>query len=336
MEYPRRQSLPPLRHLYRQVGPRFRRRLGKIPGVLPLCRFMLDSMLPPARAGDGLLLVKFHGFTMYADPREVTVGFRLGLYEPATTFVFKRLLQPGDIVVDIGAHWGYFTLLSATLCGGAGRVFAFEPHPGNYALLRTSIEANSFTNVVATQKAVSDQNGTAKLLLALGSGLNSLRYVPPQFQVPQGSESQIIADTVNLDNFFSQNPIHPKLIKMDIEGAEPLALEGMRNMIEQNPDLVLITEFLPHYLGAKIAAHFLGRLRDYGFEVIAINDDLHQLEVGSASKILERTRRNGERGLLTGVPANLLCMRQPQCLQMLAADGGGRRGVLSAPRIVKL
>jgi FkbM family methyltransferase len=294
---------------------------------------MIDSLLPPERAGDDLMLVKFHGFTMYADHREVTVGFRLGLYEPATTFVFKRLLQPGDIVVDIGAHWGYFTLLSATLCGGAGKVFAFEPHPRNYALLRKGIEANCFTNVVATQKAVSNQSGTAKLLLGLGSGLNSLRYVPPQFQVPQGSEDQIIVDTVTLDNFFSQHPIHPKIIKMDIEGAEPLALEGMRNMIEQNPDLVLITEFLPHYLGANIAEDFLGRLRGYGFEVVAINDDLHQLEVGSASKILERARRSGERG--KGV-TNLLCIRHPQCLETLAAEQGDRCGVRNAPHIVKL
>jgi precorrin-6B methylase 2 len=80
-------------------------------------------------------------------------------YEPMTTLAFHTLVQPGDRVVDVGAHVGYFTLLAARLCGPNGRVFAFEPHPDNFRLLERNIRENGAENVTAVRKAVADRAG---------------------------------------------------------------------------------------------------------------------------------------------------------------------------------
>jgi predicted methyltransferase len=61
-------------------------------------------------------------------------------YEPAITRLFQETLQPGMVVIDIGAHVGYYTLLAAKLVGPTGKIYAFEPEPGNNEALNKNIE----------------------------------------------------------------------------------------------------------------------------------------------------------------------------------------------------
>ena len=328
-----RRLFPPLlSYLYRFVSRRLRRNLAKVPGVLPLYRYVVNPFLYTPSSENDLVVCKFHGFEMYAEPQQITGSFFLGLWEPTTTFVFKRVLAAGDVVIDVGAHWGYFTLLAATLCGDTGKVFAFEAHPINYSLLMKNIGANRLTSLLAVQKAISNQTGTAKLLLARSSVSHSLKCVPPEFSLPPHSKDHVIVDTITLDDFFAQNPVQPKLIKMDIEGAEPLALEGMKTIIEQNHDLVLITEFLPHYLGAHAAEDFLRRLSAYSFELTIIDDDRYELDIGSTPQILKRALQN----LQKGCPTNLLCTRDRALLETLIGKQDSRSMTHGVPRVVYL
>jgi FkbM family methyltransferase len=198
------------------------------------------------------------------------------------------------VVVDVGAHWGYFTLLAAPLCGTHGRVFAFEPHPRNFALLTKNVEANGLTNVVAVQKAISDRAGRAELFQSGMTVGHSLCPVPPEWRLGGGAAKEAIAvDTVALDDFFAQSSVEPRLIKMNIEGAESLALAGMRRLVQRSPLLVLITEFNPAYLDAKAAEDFLDQLAAWGFDVGIIDDDQRQLELAPMSEILKRLLREG-------------------------------------------
>ena len=112
---------------------------------------------------------------------------------------------------------------------------------------------------------------------------------PPEWTLEGDSAKEAMAvDTVALDDFFARSSIEPRLIKMDIEGAEPLALAGMQRLIERNPLLVLITEFNPAYLDAKAAADFLDQLAACGFDVGIIDDDRRQLAVGPKAAMLKR------------------------------------------------
>ena len=69
------------------------------------------------------------------------------------TALVKRIVRNGDIVVDIGAHIGYYTLIFARLVGPKGKVFAFEPEPNNFNLLIKNIKINGYKNIIPVQKA---------------------------------------------------------------------------------------------------------------------------------------------------------------------------------------
>ena len=79
--------------------------------------------------------------------------------------MIKQEVKEGNNVIDIGANIGYFTLLFAKLVGPNGKVFAFEPDPTNFSILKKNIEENNYDNVILSQKAISDKTETTKLFL---------------------------------------------------------------------------------------------------------------------------------------------------------------------------
>jgi FkbM family methyltransferase len=313
--------LIPLKWLFRMVNRRQREMLAKIPGILALYR-LVSPLFVSARSKDGIPCAEVNGFKMYLDPAEEAShagAFLLGEYEPVTSAVVMALVTDGDTVVDVGAHWGYFTLLAASLCGKCGRVFAFEPHPRNFAVLKKNLEANGLTNVVAVQKAVSSRAGSTKLFQSPSAAGHSVVSVRPKLTWEGGSAHESVAvDTVTLDDFFAQGSVEPRLIKMDIEGAEPLALTGMQRLIERHPSLVLIMEFNPSYLDAQAATEFLDQLAGCGLDVAIIDDDQRQLAVGPKAAVLKRL-------LDEGTTCNLLATRDRPLFEQLfeLRDGSG-------------
>ena len=256
-------------------------------------------------------------------------GLLFDSYEPATTFVFERLVAPGDLVVDVGAHWGYFTLLAATLCGETGRVIAFEPLPRNVSVLTKNIQANRFHNVEVVAKAVCDGEGVAKLFLSRGSSGNSLIALPPGAEPAPGQSECLPVDTVTLDGFFAPLSRKPTLVKMDIEGAELAAFDGMSTLVRETADLVLITEFNPFYFPGAKGKAFLKRLTEQGFELAIIDDAKFQIEAGS----LEQVSR---RALNKGYKFNLLAARPGRIDQVLYPEAGSGAPRRRAPKIVRL
>ncbi len=80
---------------------------------------------------------------------------------------------------------------------------------------------------------------------------------------------------------------------MDIEGSEPLALEGMKSFIERNHDLVLTTECVSSYLNHDAAEDFLRKLARWGFQLTIVNEYMGQVETGSVQRILKRFFQKG-------------------------------------------
>lgn len=150
----------------------------------------------------------------------------------------KKLIEPGMLVVDVGAHIGYFTCLFSELVGESGKVIAFEPNPDNYQLLLHNIKAHKCTAVEPVPKAVSDSRGELRLFLGKGHSTHSL--IRGYYQ---NTEESINVETVTLDAYLTAigNP-RVGLIKIDAEGAEPYILAGMEETILKNPDLIIIIE----------------------------------------------------------------------------------------------
>jgi FkbM family methyltransferase len=217
------------------------------------------------------------------------------MWEPGVTRLIDRLIVPGMTVVDAGAHVGYFTLLAARKVGPNGRVYAFEPALENFTLLVRNIGLNGYRNTFPKQIAVSDKDGETALYLYSDSVGHSLYP-----ETTGTSRTTKTVRTTTLDRFFEEEGWPPvQLIKMDIEGAEPAALEGMMGLRRRNQDLRIVLEYVPHILqsAGRNPRRFLERIRQLGFTIRIIRDD---------GRLEELTAENAER---PGARLELLCER---------------------------
>ncbi len=323
-------ALSTFRFFYRVFSIQRNPWIRRMPGVAFLFRLVTERFLRSENLRGGLSKASVHGLTMYVRSEEVSGGFFLGEYEPTTSYLFKALIRNGDVVADVGAHWGYFTLLATTLCGPSGRVFAFEPDPENFAVLSTNLQANQITNVRPIPQAVSNVSGTATLHLSPISGRHSLNAHAAGWKMKSQGRGAIVVPTTTLEEFFAREVVCPRLVKLDVEGSEPLVVEGMTALLERSPELVLISEFAPQYLETCTAQEFLARLGRLGFEFSAIDEDNYQICLGwSIAEAVEWAYRTTERGQTS----NLLLMRTRKPLSDLLSGRAHASGPV--PKIVR-
>jgi FkbM family methyltransferase len=155
--------------------------------------------------------------------------FFTGRYGPQETALLRAVLRPGDTFVDVGANWGYFTLLAAHLVGPAGRVVAMEPDPRLYAMLRANVQANGLRHVAAIEAAAADAEGTLRLAGHDPDGGNwGVSTVIGGDGHEDGGAERFTVQARTVDGVLDeQGTERVELLKMDIEGAEELALRGM-------------------------------------------------------------------------------------------------------------
>jgi len=168
-------------------------------------------------------------------------------YEMATTKLFRQIIKPGMVVVDIGANIGYFTLLAAELVGSSGRVLAFEPESENYSLLQTNIQLNTFSNIRPIEAAVSNESGSTQLFLsAMDNGSHSIYGA-----AARGVSGSRSVATTTLDTYLEMEGWpNVDLVKIDVEGAETKVLDGMQSLCDRSHDLNLIIEYCPALIRA--------------------------------------------------------------------------------------
>ena len=246
-------------------------------------------------------VVEVQGSKMYVNPEGLPKNYIKtfqayiisGGPEKLTTEMFKNIVKKGDVVLDLGANVGFYTLLGARLVGKEGKVYAFEPEPINYSLLLKNIELNGYDNVVAVQKAVSNAAGKIRFFLdKKDTGAHTIYQ-------PDDEREFIEVETVSLDEFFKDKERIINFIKMDIEGAEMVALSGMDRIIRENRNLKMFVEFYP--LGIRRAGNtpeeFARKLlEDYHFSVLAIGEytkDRKYLRINSVDELINLCR--GER-----------------------------------------
>jgi len=249
--------------------------------------------------------VQLHGHSMYlaSSGSFPPLDMAMARYEPGTTMLFSEIIKPGMVVVDVGAHVGYFTLLAANKVGPTGKIYAFEPDQNNHALLLKNIEMNGYDNVVATQMAVSNRKGTSVLYLtALDSGRHSMYH----HGLPE--RGSIAIETTTLDSFFSsEGSDRADLIKVDVEGAEVSVLDGMTSLIEEWADLKLIIEFNPALLQGSggTPLTFLEKLVSQNWEIQIIEETIGLSPLGKGDDAQALT----DRLLDSGTSVNLFCTR---------------------------
>ena len=190
-------------------------------------------------------------------------------YEPELLYL-ERVLSPGKVFVDAGANCGIYTLLASKIVGGAGRVISFEPSSRVFPVLRRNIVLNDFKNVLAFPIALTDKPGGARLYYHSAVGCDSLGK-DASFEPDAPSEE---IRTESLDNVLKQTAVgRVDVIKMDVQGAEELALRGANEIIASRRPIIIF-EFFPEGavslgLSPNGAWNFL---EGHGYEFFIVDD----------------------------------------------------------------
>jgi FkbM family methyltransferase len=201
-----------------------------------------------------------------------------GVYEPNVTGAFTAAVEPGDVVLDVGAHIGYYTVLAASLVGRQGHVYAFEPSPTNYGHLQTNVELNAFDNVTTHQLAVGEQPGRAVLYESTGqnSGLATLHA-----ELAGKSGVPIREVTVDVAPVTSVVPDadlrRVRVIKIDVEWHELEVLRSLEVVFEAAERIAVFVEWTPHKSAPEASDQFRELCESHGFAMYGLGSG-HSLE----------------------------------------------------------
>jgi FkbM family methyltransferase len=228
--------------------------------------------------------VMVQGHRMWLDDLDTLELATHEVYEPFETALFRNEIKPGQTVLDIGANIGYYTLIAAKLVGPKGKVYAFEPDPNNFDLLKKNVETNGYTNVVLINKAVSDKNRTSKLFLSKTNKGDHRLYDS------KDRRPFVTVQTIKLDDFFKHLDKKIHFIKMDIQGSEAGAVKGLKFLIKKNPHIKLITEFWPYGIkrAGDSAPSYLIALKKLGFKIFEISEKEKTKRPARLKNILKR------------------------------------------------
>lgn len=154
---------------------------------------------------------------------------QFGCCEPEVVHMMARVLREGDLAIDVGANIGFFTLVMAQLVGNTGQVLAFEPGTNNLHKLHENVALNRFDNVVIHRTALWSEPGERDLHLCQDGGLDSLF----------ADAGAIGKARVRVEVLDAYCPVRaPRLIKLDVEGAEEHALRGASGVLERGVDFI--------------------------------------------------------------------------------------------------
>ena len=224
---------------------------GRLPG-----RYLLAEAVARALLRDGDRLEGHVGaYKVDLELRDqIQRQIYFDLYGPEEVELLSRIVGRGDIVFDVGANVGYYSLLCSQLVGSIGSVHAFEPIPENLNRIRSAVIRNRVDNIVINHTAVGSSPGTMKLYVGGEEvGNSGWASIVPSSRRPQSIEVGKIA----LDDYVQSRDIAcVRLIKLDIEGAELSALLGMDRLLSQDdaPDLICeINPFLLQRQGLELA-----------------------------------------------------------------------------------
>ncbi len=247
------------------VSPEFRANNPLHPGYTPESTVVLAEL-------DG-------GLRVFIDLSDSRIGLNVarGRYDVWETAFVRRTIQPGDAVLDIGANIGFFSVLMASLAGPDGRVVAFEPVPRNLQLLEKTIAENDFGGRISVvPAAVGEAPGQARLIhlpLEAGAANSGGSYLHRDAAAPPAEHQVLDAPQIELDTFDLPRPV--RFIKIDVEGAEPLAFRGARKLLRTDRPTILceINPMQLERVAHTTANEFLADMSALGYTCSRLRED---------------------------------------------------------------
>ncbi|MFA6184663.1 MAG: FkbM family methyltransferase [Candidatus Shapirobacteria bacterium] len=246
----------------------------------------------------------FGKYTFYYLPNDKYVGQRVALekYEPYLTDLMLSKIKIGDVVLDIGANIGYDTVLFAERTGKTGKVIAIEPDPINFEILQKNIKENKLFNVVAVQAAVGSENKKMGIYESKENygdhrmweeTLLNQNPLPdkPEFPLKEGGKSRKSVEVFcrRLDDLLKDLDYKKiDFIKMDVQGFEPLVIDGGKEIIEKNKPTIFF-EYWPW--GAKNSGSEIKEMMEFFrkiYKKIFWVDEYIQVQFPASQKFLDK------------------------------------------------
>lgn len=212
-------------------------------------------------------------------------------YESLVGYLIDRIVRPGDYVIDVGANVGYHALHMAAIVGEQGKVFAFEPHPGNCELIDLGVAANQFTNFELFPNAAGDAAGEIELL-AEGNHTNARINTNPDFDSPTAQRFPV--KVVKIDECLRGIP-RLRFVKIDAEGAEPMVVAGMSELITLHRPLLLF-EFFPDFIRITSQSdpeQFLDQIFAHGYKLFVTGETPLLTEISDSAQVMRLHEESG-------------------------------------------
>jgi FkbM family methyltransferase len=182
----------------------------------------------------------------------------LGSFEPAKQRMLARWIQPGDVVYDVGANVGIYTLLAAGVVGKSGHVTAFEPVARNVAYLEKHVALNRLPNVTIAALALGDRAGEAAF--QPGDTPTTGRLA---------DDGGLTVPVRTLDSYLAEAGVRPPdVVKIDVEGAEYAVLQGGAQCFSQQQPVIFLATH-----GLDVHRACLAQLREWGYTLESLTDD---------------------------------------------------------------
>jgi FkbM family methyltransferase len=232
-------------------------------------------MRPIPIGGDWVLVRLRSGEYVCVDMRSLdALPYVLGWeHEADVVRVFRTFLTQRSVVLDIGANFGLYTALTASIVRNSGRLYAFEGNPQVFESLQRTIIANQLffnPNIIAANLLVSDRSGRGVLHYSpnqLGGGTMS------DVTLWGVNQPSVEVDMTTVDDFLPSD-LSVDLVKIDVEGHEPLVIRGMERTISRSPNIRMIIEFAAPLLTHTVKpADFVDYIRGLDFAICRLLPD---------------------------------------------------------------
>ena len=208
------------------------------------------------------------GVRLFIDLSDHVIGLNIlrGRYEDDEVRFVRGILRPGDTAIDVGAHIGFFTMHMAAMVGPTGAIHALEPFDPNAALLERSLAENEFAGRVHFRRAAAGAaSGTATLTFPVETLNSGGAYLLFDGTPPLAGNRTRTVPLVALDDLQVAGRV--RVIKMDVEGAEPQVVRGARRLLARDRP-VMLSELHPTQLDRAsgiTADDFLAEMRAIGY-----------------------------------------------------------------------
>jgi FkbM family methyltransferase len=178
--------------------------------------------------------------------------------------------RQGDVVVDIGAHIGRYTIISSKRVGAKGKVVAIEANPDNYEMLNSNIQLNQLTNIIPLNYAVYSKETKIKLYRPGEESGNTIYNTTMVLDRAKVNEKFVEVNADTLDNLLQENGIEQQQInwiKIDVEGAEFEVLKGATTILSKSKDIALLIEVHNLSGGINLYRPILEFLKSFNFKI---------------------------------------------------------------------